>query len=115
MDKNLRLKITVETTDDDAKFKLGAFIHSQLKGNPDYIENNIILNIDTKNTVELYVFKECTIPTVALKLLLPDNTKEEKSHEVTTPLLNTVESKERGEKISTLLEEIDTYAKETRE
>ena len=59
MDKDLKMKITIEVQDDKEKMAVGSRIHEQLRGNKDYIDNNIILNIDLENTVRLYIFKEC--------------------------------------------------------
>ena len=42
------------------KGKIGTTIHKQLVGNDDYINDNIILNIDDDNTVNLFIFNEVT-------------------------------------------------------
>ena len=58
MDKvKMHIQITVE--DNEKKMELGRKIHSQLIGNPDYIESDILLNVDDENTVNLYVFEGC--------------------------------------------------------
>ena len=59
MDSELKKVITIECSDNDEKMIVGNLIHKQLVGNKDYIDNNIILNIDTDNTVNLWIFKEC--------------------------------------------------------
>lgn len=67
MNENLKMKVTIETTDAKEQMKIGNFIHEQLRGNQDYIDSNIVLNIETKNTIKLYVFKECkNIPTISI-------------------------------------------------
>ena len=59
MDEHLKMHVTIRTIDNKEKMKYGSFIHHQLAGNEDYVNNNIILNIDNDNEVDLYVFKEC--------------------------------------------------------
>ena len=59
MDSALKKVITIECSDNNEKMAVGNLIHKQLRGNEDYINNNIILNIDTDNTVKLWIFKEC--------------------------------------------------------
>ena len=67
MNSNLKMKVTIETTDEKEQMKIGNFIHDQLRGNQDYIDSNIVLNIETKNIIKLYVFKECKdIPTISI-------------------------------------------------
>ena len=59
MDEQLKMHITIRTVDDKEQMRVGNSIHHQLVGNKDYIDNNIIINIDTDNQVNLYIFKEC--------------------------------------------------------
>lgn len=59
MDKQLKMHITIRMVDDKEQMRVGNSIHHQLVGNKDYIDNNIILNIDMDNEVNLYIFKEC--------------------------------------------------------
>lgn len=59
MDENLKMHITIRTTDEKEQMRVGNSIHDQLRGNKDYIDSNIILNIDVDNEVNLYIFKEC--------------------------------------------------------
>ena len=67
MDENLRMHITIRTTDEKEQMRVGNSIHHQLVGNKDYIDNNIILNIDVDNEVNLYIFKECeNIPDIVI-------------------------------------------------
>jgi hypothetical protein len=67
MDEKLKMHITIRTIDDKEQMKIGNSIHHQLVGNKDYIDNNIILNIDDNNEVNLYIFKECeSIPDIVI-------------------------------------------------
>lgn len=59
MDESLKTHITIRTIDEKEQMRIGNSIHHQLVGNKDYIDNNIILSIDTENEVNLYIFKEC--------------------------------------------------------
>lgn len=59
MDENLKTHITIRTTDEKEQMRVSNSIHHQLVGNKDYIDSNIVLNIDTENEVNLYIFKEC--------------------------------------------------------
>lgn len=66
MEDKVIQKITIETSDDKEQLKIANFIHEQLVGNKDYINNNIVLNIDT-DAIRLYIFEECTeIPTISI-------------------------------------------------
>lgn len=67
MDKELKMHITIRTTDEKEQMRVGNSIHEQLRGNKDYIDNNIILNIDVDNEVNLYIFKECkNVPDIVI-------------------------------------------------
>lgn len=67
MDNNLKMKITIECSDEKEQMNIGNYIHEQLVGNKDYIDSNILLNIDVENTIRLYIFKECEeIPTISI-------------------------------------------------
>lgn len=41
---------------------VGTKIHDQLKGNPDYIDSRIILNIDAAMTVTIWIDSDASIP-----------------------------------------------------
>lgn len=53
----MRKHIIIEV-DDSEKYEVGAAIHEQLVGNPDYIDSNITLTIDDPGSVHLWVFAE---------------------------------------------------------
>ena len=55
----LMCKMIIELSDADTRMAVGTAIHEQLRGKQDYIDNNIILNIDTDYAVELYVMSDC--------------------------------------------------------
>ena len=57
--KHLKKAIEIECASNEEKMKIGKSIHDQLKGNEDYINNNIILNIDEDSKVILVIFNEC--------------------------------------------------------
>lgn len=62
-------EIKFNTNDKDSTMYLGTFIHDQLIGNKDYVDNNIILNIDNPNCIVLTIFKETDfehIPNIAI-------------------------------------------------
>ena len=59
MDKDLKMHITIRTTDKKEQMRVGNSIHCQLVGNKDYMDSNIVLNIDVENEVNLYIFNEC--------------------------------------------------------
>lgn len=54
-----KLNITIETENDDKKMEIGNHIHEQLVGNKDYVDCNIILNVDERNKIRLIVYDEC--------------------------------------------------------
>lgn len=53
-------KILIKVSSEDEKKELGDKIHGQLIDNEDYINSNIVLDLDGFNLVTLYVYKECT-------------------------------------------------------
>lgn len=55
----LMCKMTIELSNADDHMAIGTAIHKQLRGRQDYIDSNIILNIDTDYAVELYVMSDC--------------------------------------------------------
>ena len=55
----LMCKMTIELSNADDRMAIGTAIHEQLRGRQDYIDSNIILNIDTDYAVELYVMSDC--------------------------------------------------------
>ena len=61
MNKNLKMHIIIKTVNEEEKMRIGNSIHDQMVGNKDYIDNNIILNIDEVNEVNVYIFDECEI------------------------------------------------------
>lgn len=67
MDKQLKMHVTIRTVDDKEQMRVGNSIHHQLVGNKDYVDNNIILNIDMDNEVNVYIFKECeNVPAIII-------------------------------------------------
>ena len=67
MDEDLKMHITIRTTDKEEQIRVGNSIHFQLVGNKDYIDNNIVLNIDVENEVNLYIYKECeNVPNIII-------------------------------------------------
>lgn len=59
MDKQLKRHVIIRCIDDDDQMRIANSIHHQLVGNKDYKDSNIILNIDERNEINLYIFKEC--------------------------------------------------------
>lgn len=63
--KFINIEIITET--DKEKIEIGNYIHRQLVGNRDYIDCNIVLNIDDPRTVILSISEECKeIPVIKL-------------------------------------------------
>lgn len=60
----LRRTIIIKTNSREEELRIGTKIHEQLRGNPDYIENRIILNMSdarddqTENEVHVYIFSD---------------------------------------------------------
>lgn len=50
------LEITIKTRTNMERDRLGEEIHNLLKGNKDYVDNSIILNIDQDKRVRLWVY-----------------------------------------------------------
>ena len=57
--KAFKKAIEIECSSNEDKMMVGEAIHNQLVGNEDYINNNIILNIDEDCKVILVIFNEC--------------------------------------------------------
>ena len=57
--KQFKKAIEIECSSNEEKMKVGELIHNQLKGNQDYIDNNIILNVDEDCKVIVIIFEEC--------------------------------------------------------
>ena len=55
----MKEQITIVCENEKEQEKMGNHIHNQLHGNQDYIDSNIILNMDIRNAVNIYVFEEC--------------------------------------------------------
>ena len=67
MNGKIKYDITIETVNEDEKMAVGNSIHNQLVGNKDYIDSNIILNVDEYEKVRLLIFEECTnVPKITL-------------------------------------------------
>ncbi len=62
-----KLYIKIEVSTEEEKFKIGNKIHEQLVGNKDYVDSNIVLNIDEPLTVQLWFFDVCeNIPEICI-------------------------------------------------
>ena len=57
--KTFKKAIEIECSSNEEKMKVGQCIHCQLSGNKDYIDSNILLNIDEDCIVRLIIFNEC--------------------------------------------------------
>lgn len=63
-------EIVISTKTNEEKMIIGSDIHNQLRGNQDYIDNNIILNADDDCTIRISVFREAKTPTeINIKLV----------------------------------------------
>lgn len=54
--------ITIYCESSDLKTLVGSKIHEQLRGNPDYIDSRIVLNIDDESRVNIYIQYGIDIP-----------------------------------------------------
>jgi len=71
---NCKRQIIIKCTKPEYEQHVGNIIHEQLKGNTDYVINNIILNLSrdrydkgTENELHIYFFKDCKmIPDIEL-------------------------------------------------
>lgn len=64
----LKMQIRVIVNDDKEQLAIANAIHEQLVGNPDYINDRIVLNIDVDGETNLYFFDdmEGDIPTIVI-------------------------------------------------
>lgn len=64
----LKMQIKVIVNDDKEQIAIANAIHEQLVGNPDYINDRIVLNIDVDGETNLYFFDdmEGDIPTIVI-------------------------------------------------
>lgn len=71
-------EVIISCKDKNEAFTIGERLHEQLRGNKDYIENNIILNCtDYGNFIKLYIFEECKdIPILSLNLNMEETDNE---------------------------------------
>lgn len=64
---NVKMHIKITVDNETEQMAISNAIHTQLAGNKDYIDSNIVLNIDTGNEVNIYVFDECKdVPTFVI-------------------------------------------------
>lgn len=64
---DIKRYIAIDCGSVEEKMKLGNSIHNQLAGNQDYIDSNIVLNLDEPYTVQLWFFKDCeNIPPITI-------------------------------------------------
>lgn len=54
--------ITIYCEDNGLKALIGSKIHEQLRGNPDYIDSRIVLNIEDESRVNIYIQYGTNIP-----------------------------------------------------
>lgn len=59
MHESLQRIVVIETADNEEKMRIGTSIHEQLRGNQDYIDSNIVLNVDDDCTIRLWILKAC--------------------------------------------------------
>lgn len=67
MHESLKMTITINVQSEEEQIKIGKMIHEQLKNNQDYIDDNIVLNIDAEHEIWIGIFKECkNIPKITI-------------------------------------------------
>lgn len=57
--------IKIEVASNEKKLKYGTILHEKLRGHDDYIDSNIILNIDGENTILIDIGDLCQRNTIA--------------------------------------------------
>lgn len=57
-------EIIIKCASNEERNEVGGRIHEQLSGNKDYIDSDIILNIDQNETVSLFVADGVTMPSI---------------------------------------------------
>lgn len=68
----VRVALEITTKDNDERYRIGDQIHEQLKGNKDYMDCAIILNIEEDRKVRLFVFEDADmtkVPELKIKLV----------------------------------------------
>lgn len=65
-DKEIPVLVSLEimTKDNDERYRIGDAIHEQLKGNQDYRDSAIILNIEEDRKVRLFIFEDADLSKV---------------------------------------------------
>ena len=71
MEKTSEIKITLYTTERDVNTYVATYIHQQLRGNPNYINSSIVLNMDQNDKTIIYIIPDDTmdmsqIPNIAI-------------------------------------------------
>jgi len=70
MEKTNEIKITLYTTERNVNTYVATYIHQQLRGNSNYINNGIILNMDQKDKTIIYLdldeIDKSNIPNIAI-------------------------------------------------
>ena len=67
LNTNERMHISIEVNDDKELLAISNNIHEQLRGNKDYIDNNIIISIDSPSIINISISKECKdIPSIII-------------------------------------------------
>lgn len=63
----IKMRIIIKVKNNEEKMTIGTKIHEQLRGNEDYVNNNIILNVDDPNMINIYIFEDCQhIPEITI-------------------------------------------------
>lgn len=63
----VKYEMVIHTNCESEKMRIGSAIHEQLKGNQDYIDSRIILNVDDHCKVVLSIFDDATmIPVITV-------------------------------------------------
>lgn len=57
----VKYEMVIHTDTESEKMRLGSAFHEQLKGNQDYIDSRIILNVDQCGKVVLSIFEDATM------------------------------------------------------
>ena len=64
---NVKYEMFIHVDSESEKMRIGTAIHEQLKGNQDYIDSKIILNVDGLHEIVLSIFEDATmIPEITI-------------------------------------------------
>lgn len=61
-------EVRIHCTSVEEKVRVAGSIHNQLVGNQDYIDDNIVLNMDDEFDIFVWIGEEVEMPVITLKI-----------------------------------------------